>query len=135
MKRLTMITGAVLIVILTLCIASCGKKSQTAAKLDVNTASVQQLQKVPGIDRTLAQNIVTFRDTNGPFSSVDELARVKGMDQQKLSSIRNYVTVKSTSGSQQGAQGGGPGGPMPGSQSGSQPKNEPGPGGSSRTGS
>lgn len=128
MKRYTTITGAILIVFLTLCLSSCGKKTQTAAKIDVNTASAQQLQKVPGIDRTLAQNIVAFRDSNGPFSSVDELAGVKGMDRQKLSSIRNYVTVGSTSGSRQDAQEGRTSVP----QSGSQPMNEPG--GSPRTG-
>ncbi len=132
MKRYTMITGVILIAILTLCMASCGKKSQTAAKVDLNTATVQQLQQVPGIDRTLAQNIVAFRDANGPFSSVDDLARVKGMNQQKLDSLRNYVTVKGPSGAQQGSP---QGGQTPGPQSGSRPMNEPGSGGSSRTGS
>jgi competence ComEA-like helix-hairpin-helix protein len=131
MKRHTMIRGVVLIVVLTLCMASCGKKSQTAAKIDLNTATAQQLQKVPGIDSELAQNIVAFRDTNGPFSSMDELAKVKGMDQQKLSSIRDYVTVKGASGPQQEPQGG----QTPGSQSGPQPMNEPGSEGSSRTSS
>lgn len=128
MKRYFMVTGIVLIAILTLCMTSCGKNSQTAAKVDLNTATVQQLQKVPGIDGMLAQNIVAFRDANGPFTSVDDLLKVSGMDQQKLSALRDYVTVKGTSGSQQGAQEG----PTSGSQSGSQPMNESG--GSSRTG-
>jgi len=126
-----MITGVILIAFLTLCMTSCGKKTQTAAKVDLNTATVQQLQQVPGVDQTLAQNIVTFRDENGPFSSVDDLARVKGMDQQKLDSLRDYVTVKGASGTQQGpSQEGETSGP----QSGSQPMSEPESGGSSRTG-
>jgi len=100
MKIYTMVTGVVLITVLALCMASCGKGSQTAAKLDLNTATAQQLQNVPGIDSTLAQNIVAFRDANGPFSSVDDLLKVSGMDQQKFNSLRNYVTVEGTSGSQ-----------------------------------
>jgi len=132
MKRYTITTGVILLAILALCMASCGGQSQTAAKVDVNTATAQELQKVPGVDQTLAQNIVDFRDANGPFSSVDDLARVKGMNEQKLSSIRDYVTVEGTSGTQQGpAQEG----QTPSSGSGSQPMSEPGSGGPSSTGS
>jgi len=66
--------------------------------VDVNTASAQELQSVPGIDQTLAQNIVSYREANGPFSSVDDLLKVQGMDQQKLDSIRSSITIGSASG-------------------------------------
>lgn len=69
-----------------------------AAMVDVNTASAQELQSVPGIDQTLAQNIVSYREANGPFASVDDLLKVSGMDQQKLDSIRSSITVGSASG-------------------------------------
>jgi comEA protein len=68
------------------------------AKVDVNTASAQELQGVPGIDQTLAQNIVSYREANGPFSSVDDLIRVQGINQQKLDSIRSSLTVGPPSG-------------------------------------
>jgi len=68
------------------------------AMVDVNTASAQELQSVPGIDQTLAQNIVSYREANGPFTSVDDLIKVSGMDQQKLDSIRGSITVGPASG-------------------------------------
>ncbi|HQI00872.1 MAG TPA: helix-hairpin-helix domain-containing protein [Deltaproteobacteria bacterium] len=68
------------------------------AMVDINTASAEELQSVPGIDQTLAQNIVSYREANGPFSSVDDLLKVQGMDQQKLDSIRSYITLGTASG-------------------------------------
>jgi competence ComEA-like helix-hairpin-helix protein len=116
MKRVATIMAFILIAVLSAGISSCEKKqgaagttpgAQTGAEsgadqqmgtaqqgmVDINTASVQELQTVPGIDQTLAQNIVSYRDVNGPFASVDDLSKVQGMDQQKLDSIRSSVMV------------------------------------------
>jgi competence ComEA-like helix-hairpin-helix protein len=124
MKRITLLMGIVLIAVLSLGIASCEKKqgaagttpgaqsgTQTGAgssqaagappsvPVDINTASAQDLQGVPGIDTVLAQNIVSYRDANGPFSSVDDLTKVQGIDKQKLDSIRSSLTVSQPSSS------------------------------------
>lgn len=64
-----------------------------ASTLDINSATTEQLASVPGMNAELAQAIVTFRDTNGPFSSVDELAKVKGMDAAVLEAVGKYLTV------------------------------------------
>jgi competence ComEA-like helix-hairpin-helix protein len=118
MKRVSILMGILLITALSLGIASCEKKqgaagttpgTQTGAqagpeagpstgaaqgpKVDINTASAQEFQSVPGIDAALAQNIVSYRDANGPFSSVDDLSKVQGMDRQKLDQVRNHFTV------------------------------------------
>jgi competence ComEA-like helix-hairpin-helix protein len=68
------------------------KKSLTA-KLDLNVTSADQLQRVPGIHQSLAQNIIQFREANGPFSSVDDLSRIQGVDNFKLAMIKKYVQV------------------------------------------
>lgn len=72
-----------------------GMKGQlTAEKINVNTAKADELQKVPGMDQALAQSIIQYRDTNGPFQSVDDLTKVQGISDQKLESIQAYLTVE-----------------------------------------
>lgn len=118
MKKYASLAGIILIALLSFGIMSCEKKQGAAgtgagpqaeapsgaemgtaqAMVNINTASAQELQSVPGMDQTLAQNIVSYREANGPFASVDDLIRVQGMDQQKLDSVRNYLTVGQPSG-------------------------------------
>src|SRR5690554_944113 len=50
--------------------------------VNVNSATVSELMAIPGMDQTTAQNIVQYREVNGPFDSVDGLLNVSGMDQQ-----------------------------------------------------
>ncbi len=124
-----MITGVILMVILVLGFTSCGKKEETKAegKVNINAATAQELQRVPGVDQALAQNIVAYRNINGPCI-VEDLNRVSGMDKDKFDSMRNYITVEDKSSSRQGS----PQGSAQQSPSGSQPSQEPGQQGSSR---
>ncbi|HON37944.1 MAG: ComEA family DNA-binding protein [Desulfomonilia bacterium] len=70
------------------------------AKVDINTATIEELQTVPGLDQELAQNIIDYREANGPFSSVDELISVEGIDNEKLDVIREQIMVGEMPGSQ-----------------------------------
>ncbi|HPV30534.1 MAG TPA: ComEA family DNA-binding protein [Deltaproteobacteria bacterium] len=70
----------------------------TAEKIDLNTASAEELQVVPGIDQSLAWNIVEYRQANGPFGSVDELTQVSGITEENLSTIREHLDVKGSGG-------------------------------------
>lgn len=70
--------------------------SATAAPvgpLDLNTATEDQLDDLPGVGPATAAAIVAHRTTNGPFSSVDQLADVRGIGPAKLAAIRELVTV------------------------------------------
>ncbi|GIV10127.1 MAG: hypothetical protein KatS3mg019_2218 [Fimbriimonadales bacterium] len=62
--------------------------------IDLNTASAEQLEAIPGIGPVLAQRIVDHRRANGRFNSVDELLEVSGIGQKRLENMRSYVTVK-----------------------------------------
>lgn len=64
-----------------------------AAPVDVNTASREELRRLPGIGRTLATRIVEAREAAGGFGSVDELRRVRGLGGAKLDRLRPFVAV------------------------------------------
>jgi len=67
--------------------------STPAGPLDLNRATAEQLDDLPGVGPATAAAIVAHRDTNGPFSSVDDLADVRGIGPAKLAAIRDLVTV------------------------------------------
>jgi competence protein ComEA len=61
--------------------------------VDVNHATVEQLDVLPGIGPATAAAIVDHRDQYGPFASVDDLEDVRGIGPAKLEAIRDLVTV------------------------------------------
>jgi competence protein ComEA len=65
-----------------------------AAKVNINTATVEQLTTLPGVGEAIAQAIVDYRDNNGAFRSADDLLQVKGIGEKKLEGIRGMVVVK-----------------------------------------
>lgn len=68
------------------------KPSLPAGRMNVNTAPAEELEKLPGIGRVLAQRIVDAR-TVKPFASVEDLRRVGGIGVKKLDAIRDLVAV------------------------------------------
>ena len=62
--------------------------------LDINTATADQLQEVPGIGPVLAKSIVDYREENGPFKEYSDLLNVKGIGQSKLIDIMDYIRIK-----------------------------------------
>jgi competence protein ComEA len=61
--------------------------------VDVNRASAGELDDLPGIGPATAAAIVTERERNGPFVSVDDLDRVQGIGPVKLEGLRDLVTT------------------------------------------
>ncbi|WP_348969956.1 helix-hairpin-helix domain-containing protein [Pseudomonas atacamensis] len=65
-----------------------------SAKVDLNDADAATLQKeLTGVGEAKAKAIVAYRDTNGPFSSVDELLEVKGIGKAILDRNRDKLEV------------------------------------------
>ncbi len=62
-------------------------------KLDINTATQNQLMLLPGIGESIAQRIIDYRTANGPFISIEELVNISGIGDKKLDEIRDYITV------------------------------------------
>ena len=70
-----------------------GPAAGVAEPVDVNRATIQQLEAIDGIGSAKARAIVEFRDQNGPFAHVDDLRQVRGIGEKLLTAIRPHVTV------------------------------------------
>jgi len=68
-------------------------KPKPGEVIDLNTATVQQLDTLPGIGPVTAAAIVAWREANGKFTSVDQLADVDGIGPGRLEKLRPHVRV------------------------------------------
>ena len=65
----------------------------TSDLIDINTASVTELDTLPGIGPTTAQKIVDYRDSNGPFINIEDIVNVSGVGPTTFDRIRDLITV------------------------------------------
>lgn len=66
--------------------------SAEEAVVDVNTADAQQLQTLPGIGPAMAERIITHRESEGPFSALEDLAAVSGIGPARLQELEGRVS-------------------------------------------
>lgn len=62
-------------------------------KVNLNTATLKQLQLLPGIGESLAQRILDYREQNGSFKAIEELMNVSGIGEKKFTNIKDYLTI------------------------------------------
>lgn len=63
-------------------------------RIDINTASAEELTLLPGIGPALAQRILDYREENGPFSACSQLKNVKGIGQTTYEGLRDYIVLE-----------------------------------------
>ena len=63
-------------------------------KLNINTATAEELTKLPGIGPALSQAIVEYREENGNFSSIADIMKVSGIGEGRFSAIEEYIFVE-----------------------------------------
>lgn len=62
-------------------------------KININTATIDELIQLPGIGEVKAKNIIEYRNKNGYFTDIDDLINVNGIGEKTLDKIRNYITI------------------------------------------
>lgn len=65
----------------------------TGGKVNINTASLEELDKLPGIGPVLAEHIIDYRNTHGRFRSPEDLKNVSGIGSRRFDQIKNLVTI------------------------------------------
>ncbi len=73
--------------------AESGNQFHNSEKVNINTASWEELTALDGIGDVLAKRIVAYREQNGPFSSAEELMEISGIGEKKFQAIREQITV------------------------------------------
>jgi competence protein ComEA len=68
-------------------------KATASSPVNINSASVAQLQTLPGIGASTAQRIVDYRQKNGAFKKIEELMNVKGIGEKSFLKLKPVVTV------------------------------------------
>jgi competence protein ComEA len=69
-------------------------QSEKSDAIDINHASQSELEKIPGIGPAKAKNILEYIETNGPFSSVEQLDEVNGIGNKSLEQMSPFIIIR-----------------------------------------
>jgi len=74
-------------------LAAAAAKPAPAGKVNINTATVEQLQTLPGVGQKLAARILEYRQKSGGFKATQEIVNVKGLGEKNFQKIQGYLSV------------------------------------------
>ncbi|HQZ95608.1 MAG TPA: helix-hairpin-helix domain-containing protein [Pyrinomonadaceae bacterium] len=93
----------ILLVAITSCfLLSCSRRiehisseiANSSNGLNINTATVDELEKLPHIGRKTAESIVEFRTANGPFRRVEHLMQIRGISEERFVELRPLIKTE-----------------------------------------
>jgi len=70
-----------------------------ASLININTASLEELDKIPEVGPVIAGRIIDYRNTNGPFENIEEIKNVSGIGDVTFLKMKDYITVGNGAGS------------------------------------
>jgi competence protein ComEA len=68
--------------------------NQEGDKVNINTATAEELSTLPGIGPTKAQSIIDYRTINGPFRAIEDIKNVKGIGDATFEKLKDKITVR-----------------------------------------
>ncbi len=68
--------------------------SDTNSKININKATEEQLQAIPGVGPAMAQKIVQYRKEKGDFKSIEDIKNVSGIGDKKFEGLKQYIIIK-----------------------------------------
>lgn len=80
------------------CITSSTSKEETttpqiSGKISINTATKEELMTLPGIGENKAKDIINYRESNGPFATIEDITKVSGIGESIFAQIKENITV------------------------------------------
>ena len=69
-------------------------KGEEIPKIDLNTATLSQLNSLPGIGPVIAERILELREKSGPFKRIEDLMNIRGIGEKKFLKLKDLITVK-----------------------------------------
>ena len=62
-------------------------------KVNINTATLEELMTLEGIGQTYAQRIIDYREANGPFTDIKQIKNVSGIGDKRYEAIKDFITI------------------------------------------
>lgn len=97
MKKCTVLAGAILIIMLCGGMAFGQTKEVGQGKLNINKATIEEFQLLPGIGESMAKTIISYRTSHGAFKSMNDMEKIKGIGKKKLAKLRPYLKTDGNS--------------------------------------
>jgi competence ComEA-like helix-hairpin-helix protein len=85
-----LLAGLALLLLSTVVLA---QKQRPAKPIDLNVATIKELEELPGVGPVTAQRIIDARQKSGRFRRVEDLLAIRGMSAKRLEALRPYVVV------------------------------------------
>ena len=68
-------------------------KENTSTLVNINSATKEELQKLNGLGQSKAESIISYRNQNGPFKSIEDIQKVSGIGDSVYAKIKDYITI------------------------------------------